>query len=377
MNPILTQKLEYREQFYGDSFLKKNFSKTKNISVVVVCHLIDTGIAYIKTLDKYYSLEYIIPKPNSINNDLLNFFPSEKIVNLKREDIQTPQFLDLIAKIPKANKFIFLDIGGYFSNISTKIKDIYGDRFIGVIEDTENGHQKYLRQDLNYPLISVARSLLKDNEDHLVGQSVVFSMEAILREQGILLNNKQIGIIGIGKIGDGIVSTLKSKSSKITIFDINPVRLVIAHAKGNNICNKLEVIQNSQIIFCATGNLSLKDDDFKYLKNGTFVASVTSSDDEMDLDWLEKNYTQEKIAQYITKYEKNGHYLYIVNSGNAINFIHGAVVDDFILLVQKEMIDTILEMSQKPLKNGVGEGFEDVKQRVADSWLKNILKINI
>jgi hypothetical protein len=35
------------------------------------------------------------------------------------------------------------------------------------------------------------------------------------------------------------------------------------------------------------------------------VASVTSSDDEMDLSWLENNYEKEFVTKYITKYEKN------------------------------------------------------------------------
>lgn len=163
----------------------------------------------------------------------------------------------------------------------------------------------------------------------------------------------------------------------MTVFDLNPVNLVMSYSKGNNIANKLEIIQSSDIIFCATGNLSLKEDDFKYIKNGAFILSVTSSDDEMDLQWLQANYNKEVIAKYITKYTKNGHYFFILNDGNAVNFIHGAVVDDFILLVQKEMLDIIVEMSQKKLVPGIQEGFEETKIRIADSWLKNILHINI
>ena len=51
-----------------------------------------------------------------------------------------------------------------------------------MVEDTENGLRRYLGAwKPPCPVFSVARSPLKDPEDYLVGQSVVFSAEALLR----------------------------------------------------------------------------------------------------------------------------------------------------------------------------------------------------
>lgn len=191
------------------------------------------------------------------------------------------------------------------------------------------------------------------------------------------MNSKNVGIIGIGKIGNGILSSLKSKTSQVSIFDINPVSLVIAHSRGAKVDHKLNVIKSADILFLATGNLSLKEEDYIYIKNGCFLFSVTSSDDEIDISWLENKYKVELVSKYIKKYEKNGHYFFIANNGNAVNFIHGAVVDDFILLVQKEMIDTIVVLDQNELKNEIYEGFDSIKERIADSWLNKILDLNI
>jgi adenosylhomocysteinase len=146
---------------------------------------------------------------------------------------------------------------------------------------------------------------------------------------------------------------------------------------GGKIVDKLSVIQNSEILFLATGNLSLKNDEFKYLKTGAFVISVTSSDDEIDLSWLENNYNKKIVSKYIIKYNKKKHHFFIINNGNAVNFIHGAVIDDFILLVQKEMIDSIVKFSKTTMSNEVHKGFNDTKLRIADSWLKKILNLNI
>jgi len=53
------------------------------------------------------------------------------------------------------------------------------------------------------------------------------------------------------------------------------------------------------------------------------------------------------------------------------------VVDDFILLVQKEMIDTIIVLAKTILDNTIHNSFEKVKIRISYSWLNKILKINI
>lgn len=377
MNFIQEEKIKKRESFFSDENLEKNIKETKKISVIAVVHFIDTGIPYVNILNKYFNLVAILPKQKSINQSLLKYFPKDKILNISKKDIDEKFLKDIKNKIPKDNKIVFLDIGGYFAEIGKEFKKEFGDNFIGVIEDTENGYQKYKKQELSFPVISVARSRLKENEDYLVGQAVVFSVESLLREQGLLLNNKKIGVIGIGKIGGGILSALRVKTTQIYVYDINPINLVIAHSKGNQIETKIDIIKNSDIIFCATGNLSLRSDDFSQVKNGAFIASVTSSDDELDTSWLEENYKKVEITEYITKYEKNGHVLFLLNKGNAVNFIHGAVVDDAILLVQKEMIDSIYKFSKTNFKNKIYEGFSDIKYNVSDRWLKKILKINI
>lgn len=71
------------------------------------------------------------------------------------------------------------------------------------------------------------------------------------------------------------------------------------------------------------------------------------------------------------------HNFYLLNRGNAINFVHGAVVGDFILLVQKEMIDTIIYIDNHKLENRVQDGFDSVRERVADLWLNYFLKVKV
>jgi hypothetical protein len=87
----------------------------KKISVIVVAHLIDTGIPYIKTLEKYFNVIAIIPKQKSIDQNLLKYFSEEKLLYVSRKEISNSEkIIELLEQIPIENKIIFLDIGGYF-----------------------------------------------------------------------------------------------------------------------------------------------------------------------------------------------------------------------------------------------------------------------
>jgi len=69
-------------------------------------------------------------------------------------------------------KFAIIDTGGHFSHVMHDLQLFFGSNLIGIVEDTENEHQKYEAALLTneneyegdafaYPVISVARSALK------------------------------------------------------------------------------------------------------------------------------------------------------------------------------------------------------------------------
>lgn len=94
-----------------------------------------------------------------------------------------------------------------------------------MVEDTENGHRRYAELDkLPCPVISVSRSPLKEPEDFLVGQSVAFSTEALMRSRGDILHGRTALVIGFGKLGSSIARLLHVKGVQVTVYDIDPVR---------------------------------------------------------------------------------------------------------------------------------------------------------
>ncbi|MFW6641602.1 hypothetical protein ACOALZ_16360 [Nocardiopsis algeriensis] len=123
------------------------------------------------------------------------------------------------------------------------------------------------------------------------------------------------------------------------------------------------------IAVCATGNLALRRSDFACVPNGAYIASVTSSDDEMELEGIRGVYTCEQLSASITRYSRTGHYFYLLNGGNAVNFLHGAGVGAFIFLVQAEILAAVALLSDRERENAHHELCTDIRESIAAIWL--------
>ncbi len=266
---------------------------------------------------------------------------------------------------------VLLDVGGYFASVLAELCSRFSGRILGVVEDTENGYRRYLGLGKPpCPVFSVARSPLKQPEDHLVGQSIVFSAEALIRGRGDILPGRAATVIGFGKLGSSIARTLHAKGVLVTIYDADPVRAAQALAHGFHVAPTLPAAPaTAGIVMCATGNLALRNDDLARLANGAYLASVTSSEDEVELDALAGVYQQTQVAEHITRYHTVGHYFYVLASGNAVNFVHGASVGAFIFLVQAEILAATARLTAADTEPGYHEVPIADRRRIAEIWL--------
>ena len=62
--------------------------------------------------------------------------------------------------------------------------------------------------------------------------------------------------------------------------------------------------------------------------------------------------------------------MYIHNKGNSVNFVHGAVVDSFIELVQGEIIYSIGSLCDAP-RNTISHLPEPDKRFIAENWISH------
>lgn len=345
--------------------------REKKISIILVTHILPDRDFFLEALSKIGNIKFIIPKPKSINTETYNNLKKTyKFISFNRDNKNYK-----IALIHEINKirgdYILLDMGGYFTNILSMLKKNKGNKLLGIIEDTENGHQKYEKlKKLPYPVFSVARSSLKKPEDYLVGQSIVFSTNYILRMNNAILNNNTIGVIGYGKIGKSISDNLQAKNLHTLIYDINAIKRIEAISKGFESPSKKILLKKSDVIFCSSGNHSLTKNELNGIKPGCFIVSVTSSEDELDLSGAKSNYKIEKINKYTEIYKGKTNYFYLINKGNAVNFLHGAVVGNFIYLVQAEILMLTQKLLQAKNTGLIQNSNNKTKDKIAKEWIK-------
>lgn len=342
-------------------------------SSVAVTHILPDVLSYLQALSSVTYVQAVIPKPKSIVAEIKTNLEKEfPLVELSRMEISAGERLFEILDTSN-DDFILFDIGGYFAPVVNRLVARYQDRFLGVIEDTENGQQKYEKahelEPLEAPVISVARSPLKETEDFLVGQSVLFSADAILRECGLLVQYVQCAVLGFGKIGRSICHHLLLRGIKPHVFDSDPIKRVHAQNQLYDTPEKDVMLKEAAVLFSATGSRAMDVIDFRQLKDGCFVFSVTSSDDEFDTRFLGGEYQQQEIAPSVYRYARPDHHFYLVNQGNAVNFIHKAVLGSFIHLVRAEMIYGGACLVRREFAKGISQLTDEQRTVVAQTWL--------
>lgn len=366
--------MEKREVFFKSINSVNNLPK--DCVAIVVTHLVEDARVFLKILGEQFTKLIIIPKHSSKTHTTIDDYSKYGLmldVSRFQIDQEPESFFRTLDSHINTKKFVIFDMGGYFSSQIAYLND-RKNKFLGVIEDTENGHLRYQKALKNpnkptFPIISVARSTLKDPEDILVGQAIAFSIEKILRSRLEVLVGKTVLVIGYGKIGSGICAALKGRASHIYFFDEDPIKTVKGLASGIQSGERDILIKSADLIVSATGNKALNKKDLDNFKSGVYIFSATSSDDEFNTCLLEyfeddssggnhqkpKNLLKNKVA-------------YLFNKGNSVNFIDGGVVDRYIELVQAEMIYAASIILQKEL-GVITQIKNEEKKFIAEKWL--------
>ncbi len=341
---------------------------------MLITHLLAERPAFVKAMGRVSSLAAVLPKPKSIHDGALKEVGAfVQVDELDRATFSDPdRALAYLEKRAAGKRVILLDVGGYFAPALRHLCGEFSGEVLGVVEDTENGHRRYGALGAPpCPVLSVARSPLKDPEDFLVGQSITFSAEALMRSRGDILHGRQAAVIGYGKLGRSIASMLHSKHVRVTVYDSDPVRRTTALSQGYRVVPTLaRALDGAGVIVCATGNLALKEEDFAKVANGAYIASVTSSDDELELAALDDLYEQTPSGDHITRYSTIGHYFYVLANGNAVNFLHGASVGAFIFLVQAEILTATARLAAGGYEPGFFELDATERNFIAATWLR-------
>jgi hypothetical protein len=377
-----------RHRFYVG--LTTQFPISTSINTVVVTHILPDAFDFLDALNRCTNLIGVIPKPKSVHQQTKERLVSSgiKILDISRENVSSE--LPTLLTENEHRKTVLLDIGGWFVPTLNTLPEPIANNIAGIVEDTRNGQDKYeayaITHAFPFPVVSVAESELKANEDFLVGHSVVFSADAILRECGLVLEYLECGVIGYGKIGKSIAHHLQQRGIKPNVVELNPLRRLEAYRMFCNIRHRDWVSHNTDVLFCATGKRATDIIDLRSLRPGAFLLSVTSSDDEFDLTLLSTEYKRTSVSPHVSRYDSSYNHFYLVNNGNAVNFLHNAVLWEFIQLVKGGIFVALRNLADGRLMQRIqqsaltGAGFEslfelgaDDQKAVASLWMETVL----
>ncbi|GAA3368456.1 adenosylhomocysteinase [Streptomyces sannanensis] len=368
--------MESPERARLDAFFRHitaQFPAGEQVTSLIITHLLPERPAFLRAMASTSTVGAVLPKPKSIDQPTLEDVRLTYDVHHLSRDLfaDSTRALEYLEDTAGGQHVVLMDIGGYFAPCLATLVEKFSGRVLGVVEDTENGHQRYAALDpLPCPVVSVARSPLKDCEDHLVGRSIVFSTDALVRARGDILTSRNACVIGFGKIGRAIAQALRAQDLRVTVYDTDPVKRVQAHSHGfRTSSTTTEAVRDAELVLCATGNLALRQDDFAAMRNGAYLASVTSSEDELELGSLHGLYQRTPVGEHLTRYEITGHYFYVLAGGGAVNFVHGAAVGTYIHLVQAEILAATAALSHSRFQPGLHDMPPPDRQTIARIWL--------
>lgn len=342
-------------------------------NVILIMHLLPDCVAFLEALSNQVNVVAIVPKSRSVYTPVRRDIErGYTVLDIDRRALaETNRALSVFAAYSRGRPTALLDIGGYFAPALEALHAAYPATLLGVVEGTENGHQRYERlTSLPVPVVSVARSPLKEPEDHLTGEAIVFSTERLLRACGEILGSRQAAVFGYGKIGRGIARALRARGVCVRVVEPDPARAIEAVAHGFSLFDKPMALVTADLLVGATGNYSLSANDFDHVRDGAFIVSATSSDDELELSMLSALYDRQIVRDSVARYSRGHRHFYLVNEGNAVNFLDGAILGPSIHLVQGELLIALALLQQAtPLPPGIHAVPSSLRRRIARSWL--------
>lgn len=345
----------------------------QNLKLIVLTHVLPDRPELLNAMNSIAPISLVIGIPYSLDQNALEIIR-------RTYQVDTPSLDDLLDEHALAaivrpylneGKTCILEIGGYFAPHLETLRAAFGDRIGGFLEDTENGHRKYVAaQPLPYPVYSVARSPLKQAEDALVGPSCVYSAERLLRAQGVLIHPRRALVLGYGKVGRGAALALRGRNCAVSVYDTDAVRMSVALAEGYSIPERATALAEADIIFGCTGITAIKGEDLVILRPGCMLVSCSSKKIEFDLEAMQAGYTRTTIAPNFDRYDREGQIFYLLRDGAPVNFVDGAVIGPALSLVQGEILFGIRQLATASITGSVEEVDANLRNGIAENWLK-------
>lgn len=362
---------------------KERISRCPNVALIGILHALTDTLEFLgHMLKSGHDVPLIFAKPYSKD--------AEVIVDIERLGIRVEQLdysvleetsilRETIVKERSlaGDRLILVDVGGYFAApLCEMTKNSPTLLPVGVVEVTTFGHNRYAAkiQDIGVPVVSIARSPIKDVEAAFVGESAWFAIDSVLREVGMSAHARRVGIVGYGMIGRRVAAVARANGAHTRVFDSDPLKLLDARSFKHEVRLSLrDLLRDSEIVISATGGTAIPVEDILEARNGVIFASAGSKLQEIDVINLKRVAVRSRrLSETLTEYElPTGKFAFVLCDGAAVNFLLGSCPDQTMDLVFAETIEATRMLMDRTLIPGkIHEVGQTARQDIAQSWLR-------
>ena len=343
---------------------------------VLITHVLHTAVEYVELVNRVYPVSKIVAVPYSADAWAIKTLREKGYsVTLPAsvKDTFTKAKEETIKALEESNDpLIVQEVGGYIADTTDKLSAY--SHFRGIVEDTNNGHWRYEKHAPHRcPVISMAQSPLKDVEDTIIGDAVIYSVERVLREEFAgIFQGARCAVIGFGKIGTSAAIAMKGREAEVSIYDINPAKDMRAKVEGFSPLPLHSLLPRSGIVVGATGQTSVRLVDMPFIRDGAILASASSKDIEFALDDFEKNCRSvEDISDMVRRYtQEDGRVFYILYRGAPINFRDKSILGSILDMIYCELFVCMRHVAEGKVAADLHHSPPGIQNEVAREWLR-------
>ena len=220
---------------------------------------------------------------------------------------------------------MILDDGGDLTNMVLDRFPKLIDGIKGISEETTTGvarlYERVKDGKLPMPAININDSVTKSKFDNKYGcqESLV---DAIRRATDVMLAGKVAVVAGYGDVGKGSAASLRGAGVRVIVSEIDPICALQAAMDGFEVKKISNVIKEANIVVTATGNKDIiSKSHFLAMRDKAIVCNIGHFDNEIDMNWLDKNYGHKKveIKPQVDLYNLDGKEIIVLAEGRLVN----------------------------------------------------------
>ena len=220
---------------------------------------------------------------------------------------------------------MILDDGGDLTNMVLDRFPKLIDGIKGISEETTTGvarlYERVKDGKLPIPAININDSVTKSKFDNKYGcqESLV---DAIRRATDVMLAGKVAIVAGYGDVGKGSAASLRGAGVRVIVSEIDPICALQAAMDGFEVKKISNVIKEANIVVTATGNKDIiSKSHFLAMRDKAIVCNIGHFDNEIDMNWLDKNYGHKKveIKPQVDLYNLDGKDIIVLAEGRLVN----------------------------------------------------------